>query len=214
MKNEAAASSCCGSASCASASQSAPQLRRLQWATIAWMLIECAVALWAAWRAHSAALLAFGSDSLVELLSAAVVLLQVTRSFQIKEETAARWAGVLLYVLAGAVALSSLASLWLGVKPESSPAGIAITVAALVVMPLLSAAKRSLAAETGNLALAADSVQSATCAYLAAITLAGLAANAFFHLPWLDPVAALAAVPVLCIEGARTLRGEGCGCCA
>lgn len=209
MKKDAVANSCCGSVDCAAVAQSA-QVRRLQWATIAWMLLECAVALGAAWQARSAALLAFGSDSLVELLSAAVVLLQVTRSFRLDEETAARWAGALLFVLAGAVALSSLASLWLGVKPESSLAGIAITAAALVVMPLLSAAKRSLAAETGNLALAADSVQSATCAYLAAITLAGLAANAFFHLPWLDSVAALAAVPVLSIEGSRTLRGEGC----
>jgi hypothetical protein len=51
------------------------------------------------------------------------------------------------------------------------------------------------------------------CAYLAAITLFGLAINAAFHVCWIDPVAALAAIPIICIEGRRALRGDVCGCC-
>lgn len=185
----------------------------LQGITIAWMLVECAVALVAAARAHSPALLAFGSDSLVELLSASVVVLQFTPNFRLDAKKAAQIAGVLLFVLAGFVVLTSIASLLLGLNPDRSRMGIAITVAALVVMPILSASKRHLAEETGNVALAADSVQSATCAYLAAITLAGLAANAIFHLPWVDAAAALGVTPILIVEGRRALRGEGCGCC-
>jgi divalent metal cation (Fe/Co/Zn/Cd) transporter len=106
-----------------------------------------------------------------------------------------------------------LLALLFGAQPETSVSGIVITLAALVAMPVLARKKRSLARQTHNPALAADAVQSATCAYLAAITLVGLCANAVFHLRWVDSFAALAAVPILVVEGRRALRGEGCGCC-
>ena len=76
-----------------------------------------------------------------------------------------------------------------------------VTIAALAVMPILATLKRREARRTNNVALAADAVQSATCAYLALITLAGLAANAVFHIPWVDSVAALLAIPILLKEG-------------
>jgi divalent metal cation (Fe/Co/Zn/Cd) transporter len=69
-----------------------------------------------------------------------------------------------------------------------------------------------MARATGNRALAADAVQSATCAYLAAITLSGLAVNALFHIRWIDSVAAFAALLILVIEGRKATRGENCGC--
>jgi len=186
---------------------------RLQVVTLSWMLIECGVALIAAWKAHSPALLAFGSDSLVELLSAGVVLMQFTSWVKIKTEHAARAAGILLFVLAGIIAMTSVAALLGKVQPNASVAGIVLTAAALFIMPALSSAKRRNAKITGNRALAADAVQSSTCAYLAAVTLFGLAVNAAFHLHWVDPAGALAAVPILCIEGRRALREERCGCC-
>ncbi|HXU25139.1 MAG TPA: hypothetical protein VN697_14015, partial [Tepidiformaceae bacterium] len=95
-----------------------------------------------------------------------------------------------------------------------SCSGMAITALALVLMPLLAWMKRAYARTTGDAALAADATQSATCAYLAAVTLAGLAVNAVWHITWIDSVAALAAVPVVLIEARRTWRGEGCGCAA
>jgi divalent metal cation (Fe/Co/Zn/Cd) transporter len=177
------------------------------------MLVECGVALISAWKAHSPALLAFGSDSLVELLSATVVILQFAPSFRLSPARAARFAGILLFVLAGVVAFTSLAALAGGIKPDTSWLGVAVTVAALVVMPLLSGAKKRAALSLKNSALAADAVQSAMCAYLAGITLFGLAINAIFHVRWIDPLAALAALPILCVEGRRALRGEVCGCC-
>jgi divalent metal cation (Fe/Co/Zn/Cd) transporter len=185
----------------------------LQGATIAWMLVECAVALFAATRAHSPSLLAFGSDSLVELLSATVVLLQFTPKLRIDANKSARIAGILLFVLAGIVAATAIASLVFHIEPERSFLGIGITIAALIIMPILSAAKHHVAEITGNIALEADSIQSATCAYLAVITLVGLAANAFFHIPWIDSVAALGITPILIIEGRRAIRGESCACC-
>jgi len=67
--------------------------------------------------------------------------------------------------------------------------------------------------DTLDKALAADATQSATCAYLAAVTLAGLLIFAVWHIAWVDTVAALAAIPILVVEGRRAWRGEGCGCC-
>lgn len=89
---------------------------------------------------------------------------------------------------------------------------MAITALALVVMPILAALKRKEARKLGNAALAADAAQSATCAWLAAVTLVGLAANALWHITWIDSAAALVAVPILVIEGRRAWHGEVCGC--
>ncbi len=176
------------------------------------MLVECAVALFAALRSHSVALLAFGADSFVELLSAVVVLLQFTPRLTLSKARAERAAAVLLYALAAVVVVIAVAS-WHR-SAESSALGIAITALALIAMPVLAALKRREARRISNGALAADAAQSATCAYLAAVTLAGLAANTLFHIAWIDSVAALAAVPILLVEARRAWRGEACGCCA
>ncbi len=188
-------------------------IKRLQVITICWMLIECSVALTAAWRAHSPALLAFGSDSSVELLSAVVVLLQFTSIWKVSTERAARLAGVLLFLLAGIVAVISVSAMLLRVEPDTSRLGMCVTIVALTIMPILSRAKRKTANLTGNRALAADAVQSATCAYLAGLTLVGLILNATLHIRWVDPLAALFAIPIIVIEARRALRGEVCGCC-
>lgn len=187
-------------------------IRRLQIITLVWMSAECLIALVAAWRARSPLLLAFGADSFVELMSALVVLLQFVPSFKLSEARASRLAGILLFVLAGVVTLASVLALWREVQAETSWMGISITAAALIVMPVLSRAKRKAGKATGNLALSADAVQSATCAYLAGLTLAGLALNAMFHIRWVDPAAALVAVPIICMEGRKALQGESCCC--
>jgi divalent metal cation (Fe/Co/Zn/Cd) transporter len=186
------------------------QVAWLQWITLAWMTVECGLALWAAAKAHSVALLAFGSDSLVEMMSAVVVLLQFLPRFPLKKAYADRAAGVLLYALAVVVVCIA----WLGRARgmETSVIGIAVTALALVVMPVLAWLKRRQARRINNRALAADAAQSATCAYLAGVTLVGLAVFAVWHVRWVDTVAALAAVPVIVVEGRRAWRGEGCGC--
>jgi divalent metal cation (Fe/Co/Zn/Cd) transporter len=185
----------------------------LQLVTLAWMLIECGASLYAARAAHSPALLAFGSDSLVELLSATLVLLQFGSPALLSQRTAGRIAGALLFVLAIIVASTALLALAFHLRPDTSGLGIIVTVGALVAMPVLAKLKRSEARRTNNVALAADAVQSATCAYLALITLTGLAANAAFHIPWVDSVAALIAIPILLYEGRSAWRGHACGCC-
>ena len=185
----------------------------LQSVTLAWMLVEFGVSAYAAATAHSPAMLAFGSDSLVELLSATVVLLQWMPRLSLSERKASRAAGALLFVLAFVVAAIAGTSLALRLQPETSWAGIAITAAALIAMPVLAFLKRREARRSNNRALAADAVQSATCAYIALVTLAGLALNAAFHIAWFDSVAALVAIPLLIKEGRSAWQGHACGCC-
>ena len=205
---------CCGSCAPAQSATHSVDLSNtvvwLQWITIVWMMVECGVSLYAAAQSHSVALIAFGSDSLVELLSAIVVLLQFHPRFPLSKSYADRAAGGLLFALAGVVLVIS----WIGRtrQMETSRLGIAITVIALIVMPVLSWMKRREARRIDSRALAADAMQSATCAYLAAVTLAGLVIFAVWQIRWIDTVAAIAAIPILIVEGRRAWRGEGCGC--
>ena len=185
----------------------------LQCVTLLWMLVECSVALTAAYRARSVSLLAFGSDSFVELVSAAVVLLQFLPGARLSSSRAARVCGALLYALAGVVAAIALAGLYLGNEADTSRLGMAITACALLLMPVLARRKRKAADRLNNRALRADAVQSATCAYLAALTLGGQLLHTVLPFPRLDALAALAAVPILVVEARRARQGHTCSCC-
>ena len=90
--------------------------------------------------------------------------------------------------------------------------GIAILIAAAIIMPVLAKAKRKLSAATGSAALRADAAQSATCAYLSVIAFVGLVANAVWHVAWADPLAALAIVPFVVWEGREAMQSRPCGC--
>lgn len=187
---------------------------RLQLISTVWMLTECGVALYGAWQAHSVVLMAFGADSLVELLSAILVLLAFSPRIRISRTRSAQLAGILLYVLAAVVVITAVLAWTSRIRPETSLAGIAITVAALVGMPFIAWQKRRLSRRTGSRVLAADSVQSATCAWMAAAALAGLIADATLHVRWVDSVAALTVLPLLLLEARNAMRGESCGCCS
>jgi divalent metal cation (Fe/Co/Zn/Cd) transporter len=178
------------------------------------MVIEAIASLWAAVRARSPALLAFGGDSAIELLSAAVVLrrFQTHASEEHAERRAARIAGVLLIVLTGYVLAISALTLLGYSEPKSSWTGIAILAVAALVMPWLAREKRRLSSATGSAALRADAAESMLCAYLSIIALLGLAAHALFGIGWADPVAAMAITPFIVWEAGEALRGKQCSC--
>jgi divalent metal cation (Fe/Co/Zn/Cd) transporter len=176
------------------------------------MTVEAVVSLGAAWFARSPALLAFGGDSAVELLSAGVVLWRFYSPSRGDHagQRAARIAGGLLFVLAAFVALASVLTLLGHVEPQSSPIGIVVLVLAAVVMPWLAKQKRWLSAAAGSAALRADAAESAVCGYLALIALAGLVVNAIWRVSWADPLAALALLPLIAREGWEAMKGKPC----
>ena len=189
-------------------------LRRIQYIqilTIAWMIVEAAVSLLAAIRAHSPALAAFGGDSAIELL---VVLRRFrTPTSESAERRAARTCGALLFLLAAYVVVASALSLLGYIEPRPSLLGIAILTAAALIMPALAREKRRLSALTASAALRADAAESALCAYLSVIALIGLAVHAVWRISWADPVAALAITPLILYEAREALRGRPCDCC-
>jgi len=191
------------------------RIQRVQAITIIWMSVEAAVSLLAAWRARSPALLAFGGDSTIELASAVVVLwrFHASAAQEHAERRAARIAGVLLFMLAACVVVTSSMALLGYSEPKPTFLGISILIAAAAFMPLLAKEKRRLSRTTGSVALRADAVQSALCAYLSLIALTGLAINATWHVKWADPIAALMVLPLIIWEGREALRGKPCGCC-
>ncbi|MGH9543839.1 MAG: cation transporter [Terriglobales bacterium] len=191
------------------------RIQRIQAITIGWMSIEAAVSVSAAWLAKSPALLAFGGDSAIEVLSAVIVLwlFRTNGRYEHAEGPAARLASLLLFALAAYVAVVSALTLLGYSEPKPTYLGIAILIAAALVMPWLAREKRKLSAATGSAALRADSAQSALCAYLSLVALAGLGVNAIWHVAWADPVAALVVTPLIVWEGREAMRGKACGCC-
>jgi divalent metal cation (Fe/Co/Zn/Cd) transporter len=191
------------------------RIQRVQTVTIVWMSVEAVVSFLAAWRARSPVLLAFGGDSAIELFSAVVVLwrFRAVAAHGDAERRAARLAGTLLFALAAFVAVTSVTSLLGYSEPKPTFLGTAILVAAAAFMPWLAKEKRRLSGATGSAALRADAAQSALCAYLSLIALAGLAINAIWHVQWADPIAALATLPLIVWEGREAMLGKACGCC-
>jgi divalent metal cation (Fe/Co/Zn/Cd) transporter len=176
------------------------------------MSAEAGVSLFAAWRATSPALVAFGGDSAIELASAVVVLWRFRSNAAPEhlERRAARIAGGLLFALAACVIASSVSALLGHNEAKPSLLGIGILAAAAVLMPLLAREKRRLSAQSGSAALRADAAESALCGYLSLIALVGLLINAVWRVSWADPLAALVIVPVILREGWEAVQSRPC----
>jgi divalent metal cation (Fe/Co/Zn/Cd) transporter len=166
---------------------------RLEAITVLWMALEAALALGAGIAARSVLLTAFGVDSVIELLSGATLWWRLRDDSRAEraERTATRISAVLLVLLCAYVGLSSIGGLLLRLEPERSWLGVAVAAAAVVLMPWLAHEKRVVNATLQSAALRADIAESATCAYLAAVTLAGLAVDALTGLWWVEYVAAV-----------------------
>lgn len=195
---------------------------RIEWVTIAWMIVEAAVSVAAGLAAGSIALIAFGVDSVIELVSAGTLLWRLrledagpaaSERIERAERLASRIVGASLLALAAYVVLQSGYDLWTRSAPERSLPGIAIAAAALVVMPALVRAKARVASTIGSAALRGDAACGVVCAYMAATLLAGLVLRAAFGWWWADPVAALGIVYFIVREGREALAGARDGCC-
>jgi divalent metal cation (Fe/Co/Zn/Cd) transporter len=183
---------------------------RLQMLTNVWMSVEAIVASTAAWTTRSPALLGLSGDSAIELLSAIVVLwrFRAKCDLAVAERLAARVAGVLLFVVAAFVIVSSGLSLLGYREAQPSIIGIIVLIVAAIGMPWLASQKRKVATQVASAALRADATESAVCGYLSLIALAGLLANAIFHAPWADPIAALALVPFIAREAWQAVHAS------
>src|SRR5882757_8822791 len=194
--------------------------RRLEYFTVVWNTLEGLVAVVAGIVAGSISLVGFGIDSFIEVTSGSVLLWRMSVDSEVhrreaNEKRALRIVGACFLLLGAYIAYDSISDLWSKRAPERSISGIVLACVSLVVMPLLSRAKRKVGRALGSAAMQADAKQTEFCTFLSAILLAGLLLNAVFGLWWADPAAALIMVPIIAKEGGDGLQGKACeDCCA
>ena len=181
-------------------------------ASVGYNLVEAVVAITAGVVAGSVALIGFGLDSVVEVSSGLIILWQFRHRLpESRERQALRAMAISFLALAAYVAFESVRALLGDHEPDTSAVGIALAVASLVVMPVLSRAQRRTGRALGSNAVVADSTQTLLCTYLSAVLLVGLLLNAALGWSWADPVAGLVIAAVAAREGLQAWRGENCG---
>ncbi len=182
--------------------------------TIAWNVIEAVVAVSAGIAAGSLALVAFGFDSIIEVLSAFVVVWQFRGELRggydhERERRALRIIAITFFVLAAYVFFEASRDLFfVDSEADESIVGIVLAVLSLAVMPALAWAKRRTALALGSPTLRADAQETFLCAWLSAALLAGLVLNAAFGWWWADPIAAIAIAGLAIREGIEAWQGD------
>ncbi len=189
--------------------------RSLQYLTIAWNSAECLVALLAGFVAGSVALVGFGFDSAIEVSSSLAALWRLRQDAceaerEAAERRALRMIGLCFLLLAVYVLCDAAGSLIQRQPPDHSVVGIVLAALSMIVMPLLVRYKRRIATRLGSGALEAEARQTAVCAYLSAILLAGLSLHAWLGWWWADSAAGLLMVPLIGWEGWQALTGRTC----
>jgi divalent metal cation (Fe/Co/Zn/Cd) transporter len=181
----------------------------LEWATVLWNVIEAVVAIGSGAVTGSAALIAFGADSLIEVSSAVVVLWRLIRAGpdapldeQLELDRRAHLlVGVTFFLLAAYVLVDAGLAVFRHTEPERSAVGIILAIASLIAMPILATLKQRTGKAMGSRALEADAIETWLCAYLSGTLLLGLGLNAWLGWWWADPAAALAMVPFMAWQG-------------
>ena len=193
-----------------------PSLHRgilIEWLSLAWMVLEAAVAVVAGVLAHSVALVAYGADSVIELVAGVAVLSRLYVEARggdeervERAERAASWVvGVALLALAVYIVGASVLSLISRSRPETSTLGMGIAAASSVLMPILATAKKRIG-RTCSKALVSDGSCSMVCAYMSWILLVGVGATALLGWWWIDSVAALGFVWFVVREGLEAIK--------
>jgi divalent metal cation (Fe/Co/Zn/Cd) transporter len=190
---------------------------RLEWLTIAWMAIEALVAIASGVLAGSLTLTAFGFDSVIELVSAGVLIWRLTDELRRGEEfssraerIASRSGGALLFVLTAYIVLGAAWSLWAHHGGEFSVPGLIVASVAMPIMYALARRKLDVARQLGSRAMRADAVESITCGWLSLVVVVGLVANFLLAAWWVDAVTSLGIVWFVVKEAREAWRGEDC----
>lgn len=185
--------------------------RLLAGASVAYNVVEAVVAIASGRIADSTALVGFGLDSTVEVMSGLVILWQFGHPVpEEREHLARRLIAVSFFALAAYVAFESVRALVGREQPDTSVVGIGLAALSLAVMPILSHWQRRTGRELGSGAVVADGTQTLLCTYLSAVLLVGLLASALLGWWWLDAVAALVIAGVAVREGRANWRGDAC----
>jgi len=180
----------------------------------AWMAFEFVIALYSGIQAGSILLIAFGLDSFLEIISGSTLIWRLKKEFNgapateiaKAEKRSSLMVGSVLLLLSVYVVGVSLFNLFNHQASDSSISGMAIAIASVILMPLLTLRKRDLGKAIHSDALVEDGMCNITCAYMAGTVLVGAILTAFFNLWWVDSVAALVLVYFIASEGWESLQ--------
>lgn len=190
--------------------------------TIAWNVVEAFVAIGAGLVAGSVALVGFGADSGIEVISAVALLWRLLKAgpdasaeeHSEAEKRALYLVAATFFLLFAYIAYEAIGTLVVGEGPENSTVGLVLSVLSLLIMPALAYFKQRTGREMGSDALEADAMETWVCSYLSLALLLGVGLYTLFGWWWADPVGALAMLPVILWQGWETLedaREEGGG---
>lgn len=193
---------------------------RLEVFTITWNVVEAVVAIGAGLLAGSVALVGFGVDSGIEVISAVALLWRLlwagpnasAGEHGAAEKRALYLVAATLFLLSAYIAYEAVVALLAHEGPDSSTVGLVLAAISLLIMPALAFFKQRTGREMGSEALKADAAETWVCSYLSLALLAGVGLYAAFGWWWADPVGALAMLPVILWQGWETLgeaREEG-----
>ncbi len=190
---------------------------RLEWLTVAWMVVEAVVAIAAGVIAASMTLTAFGLDSVIELVSAGVLMWRLSHELRRGEEfsrrterAAGRVGGALLLALAAYIVVGAAWSLWVHHSAEFSAPGFIVAALAIPIMYMLAHRKLAVARQLGSRALRADAIESITCGWLSLVVVVALVGNLLLAAWWIDAVASLGIVWFVVKEGREAWLGDEC----
>jgi len=188
----------------------------LAWIGNAWHVLEFAIALGAGIAAGSVALVGFGFDSAIEVLSGGVIVWLFSGGrgvSHIAERRAQQLIAISYGLLVAYIGVEAVRDLFGSHHPEASWVGIGLAAVTAPTMPLLARAKRNVGRKLSSSATVSEAGQNMICAYLSLALLVGLLANALLGWWWADPAAALIIAAVATQEGVNAWRGESCDCC-
>ena len=183
----------------------------VEYASLAWMIIESLVAVGAGVSSGSLALLAFGGDSFIELASSYTVADYLRRVTKAEKSESERAEGVtkittaLLFILIPVIGLGALYTYLSGLQAEASPLGIAVSLGAVVLMPALWYEKKRIGKAADCLPLTIDAVESETCFLMSITLLASLLVNYFWKIWWVDYVATIIILAFVAKEALESL---------
>lgn len=187
---------------------------RLAQFTVAYNVVEGAVAITAGIIAGLVSVIGFGVDSGVESIAAVLVGLRLAARLrngetdERKERITLKLVAVTFFLLAGYVIFEGTRAIITGETPEASPLSIGLLVASIVVMPILAAAKRKVGRQLGDNLILADAAETRICVLLSISTLLGVGLFMLTGFAWLDSVAAFVIAIFAIHEGREAWEGE------
>jgi divalent metal cation (Fe/Co/Zn/Cd) transporter len=190
--------------------------RGLRWAqfTVAYNVVEGAIAITVGILAGLVSMIGFGFDSGIESAAAVLVGLRLAARLrhgeadEAKDRRTLKAVAITFFVLAAYVIVEGIRSLVDGEEPDTSVVGLVLLAASIVVMPLLARAKRRVGERLRDPLIRADAAETRICVLLSISTLLGLGLYTLVGWPWLDPVAGFVIAAFAVHEGREAWEGE------